>query len=108
MGAFTFDKDFNGGVCYEGDDVVFKGTLTGSASYATGGDSFGLAAEVGLKALESIEVDAGTAATDAGRSLKLAGTAGVPLIKVYTSGAETAATTNLSAVTWKVRLRGKQ
>lgn len=108
MGAFTFTKDLNGGVDYERQSVVFKGTLTGSASYATGGDSFALAAEVGLKTLEDILVEAGTAATTAGYSLKLAGTAGTPLIMVYSSSGQVANATDLSAVTFKVRLRGKQ
>ena len=106
MGAFTFVRDTNDGFDVKGNCYEIKGTLTGSSSYATGGDSFAIAT-YGLSSLDDMVVEAGTTALTPGRSLQLAGTNKVPLIKVFTSGAETAAATNLSAVSWKVRLRGK-
>lgn len=110
MGAFNFSKSFNDGIDYERNGVVVKGLLTGSSSYATGGDTLDLKVKVGIKTVDDLLVEAGDIlATTAGYSLKLDRTApGAPKILVYSAGAQVANATNLSAVTWRVRLRGRQ
>jgi hypothetical protein len=109
LGAFTFTQDTNGGVDYHGSQVEIIGTLTGSGSYATGGDSFDLAVEAGLTELQDLLVEAGSGiGTPAGYQLKLGGTVKVPLVLVYEGDStEVANATDLSTKTWEVRLRGK-
>ena len=106
MGTMTFSRDTNGGIDVKGNCFELVGTLTGSSSYATGGDSFSIAG-VGLSSLDDLVIEGGTTATTAGYSLKLGGTNKVPLILAYDAAGQVANATNLSAKTWKVRLRGK-
>jgi hypothetical protein len=100
MGAATFTETSQD---VHGNRRIVRGTLTLSASYATGGDSFNLATEVGLKELHKVLVDSNTR----GLSLSLGGTSKVPLLLCYaTSGAEVANATDQSALTLSVELHG--
>lgn len=102
MGAATFTEAADGQDTI-GNRRVVRGTLALSASYATGGDSFDLATEVGLKEVTKILVQG----SNAGYSVSLAGTTKVPLIKAWFGvGVELGATTDLSASPLTVELHG--
>lgn len=87
-----------------GNKQVVKGDLTFSSSYATGGDSLDLAAEVGLNEVTSMLV----ADNATGLSFDLvATTATAPLVKAYSAAAtEVANATNQATVVVPVWLFG--
>lgn len=86
-----------------GNRRVIRGSLTLSDSYATGGESFDLATEVGLKQLHKVLVDGNVS----GVSLALGGTASVPLLLAYAAAdTEVAAAVDLDGVSFTVELHG--
>lgn len=101
MGAATFDITGHERL---GRQMVVKGNLTFSSSYATGGDSLALASEVGLKEVTSMLV----ADNDTGLSFDLDPTnVSAPKVKAYSAAAtEVANATNQATVTVPVWLFG--
>jgi len=74
-------------------------TVTGSASYATGGDVIPLG-PLGLRSLDDLIVPAGRgSAVNSGLSVRLAGTPGAPLLQFY----DTQATQVANAVSLATR-----
>jgi len=108
MGAVTFTKATPGGTTLKGghgtpvidNKRVVRGTLTFSASYATGGDTLDLKT-VGLTELTYILVDATAPLGNiSGLSILLGGTKIAPLISAFDSNAtQVTSTTDLSART---------
>lgn len=94
---------------------VVEADVTFSASYATGGDTLALGL-LGLRGLKEILIPSheiqsrkavSTASSRAGKTVELAGTETVPLLKVFdTANTEVAAATNLSTVTRRIRFLG--
>lgn len=108
MGACTFARAVGSlGSLSDGetfDDVyrnkrVVRGTLTFSASYATGGDTIPLTA-VGLREVSRILVDSNLGINDSGLSIVVGGTPQAPTLVAYDAqGTQVANATNLSGRT---------
>lgn len=101
MGAATFTIT---GQDVHGKHRIVKGDLVPSGSYATGGDSLDLAAEVGLSQVDSMLV----AENAQGASLDLDVTdPTAPKVKVYTSAdTQAAASSDNDGLTFPVWLFG--
>lgn len=86
--------------------AVRRCTITFSSSYATGGDTLDVATS-GLRRVDKLYVDCSLATL--GYHLQLAGTAAVPLVKLFkgaTTPAEESNATNVSTVSALVELHG--
>jgi hypothetical protein len=116
MGAMTFTEHtvpigsastpFSTG--YDAGLVYKRGILTGSSSYATGGDSLDPEAELGLSVVDDMLIERGAYSIFAsGYSLTLAGTANAPLIIVTNEAGQIANATNIAAHSWYIRFYGK-
>jgi hypothetical protein len=103
MGATTFTKATaaqTGGQRHDyvvDNKRVVKGTITFSASYATGGDSLALGT-TGLKEVTGILIDPSMTTNQSGLSVALGGTKTAPVILAYDANAtQVANATDLSA-----------
>ena len=105
MAAATFTLAPDGGGSLANKRVV-KGTLTLSASYATGGDPINQRTEIGLRVVDDLLVEAGPGATVAGYQIKLGGTSAAPKILAYAAGGQVASGTDLDGVSFKVWFLG--
>lgn len=108
MGAMTFaHATVTPAYGYEGNKAYVMGVLTGSASYATGGDSLDVEGELGLTNVDDLLVVSGVASLfSSSYRLLLTGTTNTPLIQAHTPAGEVANATNLSAQSWLVRFYG--
>lgn len=98
MGAATFTKTASTPIGVIDNKRAAKGTITMSASYASGGDTLDLKT-VGLTEVTNIYIDAtNTLVNSSGLSCTLSGTKSAPLIICWeTNATEVANGTNLSA-----------
>lgn len=85
---------------------VVDATVTFSASYATGGDTF-LPGQLGLNRVAMISQPADTNTAAHGAQIVLGGTPSAPTLKVFRgSNAEVAAATNLSTLVVRLQFHG--
>lgn len=99
-----------------GNNKTVEALVTFSASYATGGDTVSLVTDLGMTEVNSITVPShrfdGVAVTAAqaqtGKSVQLAGTNKVPLLKLYdTALTQVSNATDQSGVAIVIRFVGK-
>lgn len=91
---------------FRGRRKVF-GTITFSASYATGGDTL-VMSTLPFDRVTDILVEAGplAPASPSGRAIKLAGTRTVPLVQLWSAGSQAANASDQSAIAIPVRIVG--
>lgn len=103
MGAAVFVRTSNG---TEGNKRWVEGTLTASASYATGGDTVDVDELYGLSYVSELWVKADTD-NDSNFTAELAGTRTAPLLKLYGGTAtQVTSTTDVSAFAVTARFYG--
>lgn len=84
-----------------------SGTVTFSASYATGGDTL-VMTTIPFDRVTDVIIEAGpdAPASPSGRAIKLAGTATTPLLQLWSAGSQAANASNQSTVAIPVRIIG--